>query len=83
MHNTFDLNPSGNKWVAQSHNFTDCVGEGKTKEEAIQKMNQKIIYFKDNFPKQFKQNIKNRLKNNLECLCGHPLTETPLGFRKE
>lgn len=81
MHNTFTVSFENNKFVSRSHNFPDIYGEGATDNESLEDMNRKIIYFKDNNPKQFVKNIRDRVAGGLECNCGYQLTDTVLAAR--
>lgn len=78
-HNSFDLVWKGNRFVATSHNFPECVGEARKKEDAIDLMDRKIIYLKDNEPKRYIKNLRDRIENGLECGCGKTLDGQIMG----
>jgi hypothetical protein len=78
MHNSFTVSEDAGKYVAVSHNF-EVIGEGASEYEAITTMSRKIIYIRDNDPKTFERNIRDRIAQGLECKCGHKLEEPPLG----
>ena len=79
MHNSFTISEDAGKYIAVSHNFEEAVGEGSSEQEAITAMARKIIYIRDNDPKTFERNIRDRIAQGLECKCGHKLEEPPLG----
>lgn len=80
IHNTFDIIPFDDGYKTKSHNFPEFEGEGKTITEAIDNLQRKIVYYADNFPKEFRKRIYSRIKRGLECECGVRLTEPSLGF---
>ena len=71
-HNTFDIVKEGEVFKCQSHTFP-CVGEGKSEAEAIDQMDRKIMYLRDNEPLNYKQIIDSHLKKGWKCGCGEPL----------
>lgn len=74
MHNSFDLKEVGpNQWTASSHNFPDITASGSDPKQAVANLNRAIIYFKNNDPKAYQKQIKERLQRGWECACGEPL----------
>lgn len=85
-HNTFDLEQEiegegKSSWTCKSHNFPECVGSGETDKDAINDMNRQLIYIKKNDVNRFKANIKYRIKNNLECMCGYKMDSEVVGVK--
>jgi|1_EtaG_2_1085319.scaffolds.fasta_scaffold00841_13 uncharacterized protein YoaH (UPF0181 family) len=82
-HNTFDINEiDAGKYEAKSHNFPECVAEGESPGEAIDLMNRKIMYIKDNQPAVYKKNIEDRVSKGLACKCGVKLDLATVNTRK-
>jgi hypothetical protein len=83
QHNTFDLNQlEDESWECKSHNLPDCVGTGKTDQEAVADCDRKIMWVIDNQPKRAKANLEHRLKNKLLCMCGEKLEDAPVAVYK-
>lgn len=80
MHNSYDVEQKNTTYVVRSHNFPEVVATGSTVNEALNYMSRRIDYIKDNEPLRFFKNLQDRKDKNLECMCGQPLTEKPLGF---
>ena len=77
MHNSFDVEEANGKFVVVSHNFREIIGIGSDAKEAIQDLNRKIIYYRDNNEKEFNDRIRARIKKGMACECGEKL-EAPV-----
>jgi len=66
MANSFDIEESNGEYTATSHNFPDCVGVGKTEDEAILAMSRKILYIKDNDKPRYKAVVRKQIEAALE-----------------
>lgn len=64
----------------ESHNFPEFSAKGYTEQEALDKLNRKLIHYWDNDPKGFEQKIKDRTAKGLQCACGLKLEEPPLAI---
>lgn len=82
LHNTFDISEKDGVFTATSHNFKGIKGEADSEEKAIDNLNRAIIAYSDNYPLEFKKNIKDRMKEGLQCGCGLKLEEPALKIYK-
>lgn len=74
MHNSFDIEElDEGGFLAKSHNFPECVGDGDSVREAIESMDRKIQYIADNRKGYYTQNVRDRISKGLACRCGEKL----------
>lgn len=69
-HNTFDIEKRDGSFFCSSHNFPEFEGVGESESEAINDLNRKLIYYKDNNPVAWHKRIKSRIEKGLSCECG-------------